>query len=225
MAKIQYSIDDPGYPIMDGVGNLESLKHKTLRRHRSPVDKKVREKYGVGLVEYLFYQHWLYGKSFLSIAEEIGESRQVVSNLTRMLNIPVKEKPECFSTDFVRRRRVLGQKNRPINTYRNGATKNGGDIPGRRILYQQYWVEDMSGEGMAAYWNRSPTTIYRWMDFRKISRRHISEILRGRQSYKKGKSLEEIYGKARAERIRKYMRDAWAERKAGEKEISKERKV
>ena len=73
MTKVQYSLDVPGYPLMNGVKELGELKHKFIR------------------------EHWLYGRSVNDVAQELSEGRQVLKNLALMLDIPLRDKRDSFT--------------------------------------------------------------------------------------------------------------------------------
>lgn len=215
MTFIQYSLDDPWYPLMNGVKEVQDLTNTIAREHWIPVDRRVRQKYGLSLAEFIFYGHWLQEKAVAELAAEIGEGRQVLKNLTGMLHLPVKDKKESF-TPHVRQRISAGQENRSPETRRKNAESNTiFQRPPRKVLYTQYWIHGMSGSEIGNYFGVSSDTVYLWMEKEKIPRRSISEALKGKPSWKKGKSYEECYGERKAAAVKKNMRGAWKRRKDG----------
>jgi len=216
MANIQYSIDDPGYPLMNGVRDLESLKHKTLREHWLPVDNRLLRENGCSLSEWIFYRHWTQDISVYELANELDESRQNLSALIRRLDMPVKTKGEAFATLRFREKLSVANKGKRLSKYTRRKISQHhiiGTRPPGRVLYAQYWGRNMSGYRIAEYWNVTHQTIYKWMEEEGISRKNHSQAMQGKPSWKKGKSYEKCYGKKEAKKIKDKMRDAWKRRR------------
>ncbi|HLC63235.1 MAG TPA: hypothetical protein VJJ21_02855 [Candidatus Nanoarchaeia archaeon] len=103
MTKVQYSLDVPGYPLMNGVKELGELRHKVVREHWLPLEQAIKEAYDCGMVEYIFYQIWLYERAVNDVAQELGEGRQVLKNLALMLGVPLRDKRDSFTPVVLRK--------------------------------------------------------------------------------------------------------------------------
>ena len=219
MATIQYSVDDPGYPLMNGVKDVRDLTHKLMREHWIPIDNLMLREHGCSLAEWIFYQHWAKDISVYELADELDESRQNLSTLIQRLGMPVKTKEESLATLRFREKLSAANKGKRLSkvTRRKLSANNIiGARPSGRVLCKQYWGQNMSGYSIADYWGVTHQTIYKWMEEERVNRKNHSQAMKGKPSWKKGKNYEECYGKSEARKIKKKMRDAWKRRWSGD---------
>lgn len=189
----QYSLDEPGYLLMDGVREVGDLTNAMSRARWNPVEKRVREKYHCSLAAFVFYRIWNEGFAVNEIAGELGVERQNLAYLTEILGIPTRSKNECYTPHVCRR--MMREKK----------------LDDEMIIYL-YTQKTMGIRAIAHVERVSPPTIRNRLLKNKIALRNRG-ALSGRFHYRSGQMYEEYYGKRKADAIKKKMRAAWKRRK------------
>ena len=203
MTKLNYLQDLHYRRECEYVRGVERLTHGSSTEFWEPIEERVREEYGCSLSAFVLHEHHFNEeKSINELAQYLGVSRQSLFGLIGKLHLPIRNKKESYtermfqkiSEGYSKRMMEKSERRKFSEDY---LKKSGKTRPSDSILIRQY--EDLGAVKTARVWRISKNIIYNWLRDANVELR--------KNSLRKGKTLEEIYGADRARKIRGRMSD------------------
>ncbi len=209
MTKLKYIQDLHYHPKCKKIKDVESLTHKVAMEHWLAVDAQIRKEHKCTLTAYLLYQHHFRDRSMYELAQELGESRQTLTGLIYMLNIPTRSREEMYTRRFGEKVSLRNSGKKPSLEVRRNISRSRLNLRGNDLdegfVVNCYVEREIGCYQIARLCKVSYTTIYNCLRRNNIKRRSIKEATQRSAAFKLGKTYEEIYGVKKAEKIKEKM--------------------